>query len=63
MNSRIFFAAVMELVITIMLWMLFISMAGMRPVQMAMSSALTAMMLMGIKRFDHETKVKAKSER
>ena len=53
----------MELVITIMLWMLFISMAGMRPVQMAMSSALTAMMLMGIKRFDHETKVKARSER
>jgi len=48
---------------TIMLWMLFISMAGMRPVQMAMSSVLTAMMLMGIKRFDHETKVKARSER
>ena len=63
MNSRIFFAAVIELVITIMLWMLFISMAGMRPVQMAMSSALTAMMLMGIKRFDHKTKVKARSER
>ena len=40
MDSRIFFAAAMELVITIMSWTLSISIAGVRPVRMAMSSAL-----------------------
>ena len=39
MDSRIFFAAAMESVMTIMLWTLSISIAGMRPVRMAMSSA------------------------
>ena len=39
MDSRIFLAAVMESVMTVMSWMLSISIAGMRPVQMAMSSA------------------------
>ena len=39
MDSRIFLAAVIESVMTIMSWMLSISMAGMRLVRMAMSSA------------------------
>ena len=39
MDSKNFFAAAMESVITIMLWMLFSSMAGIRPKHMAMSSA------------------------
>jgi len=37
-NTRIFLAAVIELVMTVMLWILSISIAGMRPVRMAMSS-------------------------
>ena len=40
MDSRIFLAAAMESVITVMSWMLSISIAGMRPVRIAMSSAL-----------------------
>ena len=39
MDSRIFFAAAMESVMTVMSWTPSISMAGMRPVQMAMSLA------------------------
>ena len=39
LDSRIFLAAVMESVMTVMSWMLSISIAGMRPVRMAMSSA------------------------
>ena len=39
MDFRIFLAVVMELVMTVMLWMLSISIAGIRPVRMAMSSA------------------------
>ena len=40
MDSRIFLAAAMESVMTVMSWMLSISIARMRPVRMAMSSAL-----------------------
>ena len=39
MDSRIFLAVVMESVITMILWMLSLSMVGIRPVQMVMSSA------------------------
>ena len=39
MDSRIFFAAVMESVMTIMSWTLSISITEVRPVRMAMSSA------------------------
>ena len=39
LNSRIFFAAAMESVMTVMLWTLSISIAGMRPARMAISSA------------------------
>ena len=46
MDSRIFLAAAMESVMTVMSWMLSISTTGMRPVQMAMSSALIDMTFM-----------------
>ena len=39
MDSRIFFAAVMESVMTVMSWTLSISITEVRPVRMAMSSA------------------------
>ena len=45
MDSRIFFAAVIESVITVMSWMSSISMAGMRPVQIAISLALRGVTL------------------
>ena len=38
MDSRIFFAAAMESVMTVISWMLSIAIAGMRPVRIAMSS-------------------------
>ena len=44
MDFRIFLAVAMESVITVMLWMLFISIAGMRPVRMAISSASIGVM-------------------
>ena len=40
LDSRIFFPVMMELVMTIMSWILSISMAEMSPVQIAMSSVL-----------------------
>ena len=40
MDSRISLAAAMESVMTVMLWILSIFIAGIRPVQMAMSSTL-----------------------
>jgi len=44
LDSRIFFATAMKSVMTIISWTLSISIAGVRPVQMAMSSASIDMM-------------------
>ena len=44
MDFRIFLAVAMESVMTVILWMLSISIAGIRPVQMAMSSASIGVM-------------------
>ena len=44
MDSRIFFATAMESVMTVMSWMLSISIAEVRPVRIAMSSALIDVM-------------------
>ena len=46
LDSKIFLPAVMESVMTIMSWIFSISMAGMSPVWIAMSSALRAVMFM-----------------
>jgi len=46
LDSRIFLTAVIESVITVILWILFVSMAGMSSVQIAMSSASRNMTLM-----------------